>query len=258
MEITVELEGSPELIWDAIATANGISAWFIPTDLEERVGGVVRFHMGESASEGSITGWDAPRRLEYVEPDWAALAGREGAPVTPLVTEFLVEAISGGTCVLRVVTSAFGAGAEWEQEFLDDMERGWRPFFENLRLYLRHFPGQTVTSLSVAADAPGTVDALWKVLRDATGAHQVGDEVSVVGTVGRVERVGVPPGPKEMLIRVGEPVPGMIGVFAHDAGEGRSFAAVEGYLFSDDAPGYVEREGAAWKAWLEGLVVNAR
>ena len=46
-----------------------------------------------------------------------------GAPVTPLATEFLVEAQSGGTCVLRVVSSAFGTGADWEQEFFDEMER---------------------------------------------------------------------------------------------------------------------------------------
>jgi|AntDryMetagUQ889_1029465.scaffolds.fasta_scaffold58144_1 hypothetical protein len=25
--------------------------------------------------------------------------------------------------------------------------------------------------------------------------------------------------------------------------------AIQGYLFSDDAPGYVEREQQAWKAW---------
>ena len=44
-------------------------------------------------------GGNRPAASPYEEPDWAALAGHEGAPVTPLVTEFLVEAQSGGTCV---------------------------------------------------------------------------------------------------------------------------------------------------------------
>ena len=90
-----ELPGTPEQVWDAIATANGISSWFLPTDLEERLGGAVSFHMGETSSDGTITGWDPPRRIEYEEPDWASLVGREDADVTPLVTEFLVEATSG-------------------------------------------------------------------------------------------------------------------------------------------------------------------
>ena len=50
LELTFEMPGTPEQVWDAIATANGISAWFLPTDLEEREGGAVAFHMGETGS----------------------------------------------------------------------------------------------------------------------------------------------------------------------------------------------------------------
>src|SRR5262245_16618859 len=99
MEFTVELPNSAEDVWEAVATANGISSWFLPTEMEERVGGRVVFHMGESSSEGTVTGLDPPRQIVYEEPNWADLAGQEGAAVTPLVTEFLVEAQSGGSCV---------------------------------------------------------------------------------------------------------------------------------------------------------------
>jgi uncharacterized protein YndB with AHSA1/START domain len=58
IEITVEVPGTPEQVWDAIATAQGLSAWFLPAELEEREGGAVCFHMGEGiSSEGTITGW---------------------------------------------------------------------------------------------------------------------------------------------------------------------------------------------------------
>jgi hypothetical protein len=40
---------------------------------------------------------------------------------------------------------------------------------------------------------------------------------------------------------------------AFDKDDGTTMAAVQGWLFSDDAPAYVEREQGAWKAWLEGL-----
>ena len=34
-------------------------------------------------------------------------------------------------------------GAEWEREFFDHMMSSWAPFFDNLRLYLTHFPAST-------------------------------------------------------------------------------------------------------------------
>ncbi|MGH3896715.1 MAG: SRPBCC family protein [Pseudonocardiaceae bacterium] len=190
MELTFELPGTPEQVWAAIATANGISSWMMPTDLEEREGGAICFHMGDMDSSGTVTGWDPPRRFAYEEPDWAALAGHEGAPVTPLVSEFLVDARSGGRCVLRVVTSGFGTGAEWEREFFADMETYWAPSFDHLRLYLAHFPGQQATLLSVATEVPGSADAVLSAIRQGLGAEEVGHKVDTRGITGQVERIG--------------------------------------------------------------------
>jgi hypothetical protein len=39
-------------------------------------------------------------------------------------------------------------------------------------------------------------------------------------------------------------------------GDGKTLARVEGYLFSDGAPAYVERERSGWKAWLDDLAVQ--
>jgi len=108
-EVSVEVPGTPEQVWDAIATANGISSWMMPTEIEEREGGAVVFHMGpDVSSEGTVTGWDLPRPVVYEEPEWAALGGKEDADVTPLVTEFLVEATSGGavSCAWSAARSA--------------------------------------------------------------------------------------------------------------------------------------------------------
>lgn len=255
MERTFELPGTPEQVWDAIATAEGISSWFLPTEVEEREGGAICAHMGEIDSPGTITAWDPPRRLVYEEPEWAAMVGRADAPVTPMVSEFLVEAQSGGICLLRLTTSAFGTGADWEGEFFEDMQKNWLPFFDNLRLYLTHFPGQHATTLSVSADVPGEADAVWSEVRRALGAAEAGQPFEARGHRGHVERVSSSPGPNELLLRITDPVPGLLSFFAYGKSDGVAMAVVGGYLFSDEAAEYVQREQPAWQAWLEGLAV---
>ena len=254
MELAIELPGTPEQVWRAIATSEGITSWFIPTEVEERQGGAIVTHMGPDAeSPGTVTGWDPPRRFAYEEPDWASLVGREGAPVTPLATEFLVEAQSGGTCVVRVVTSAFGTGADWEQEFFREMERGWKPFFDHLRLYLAHFPGQRATLLSVSKEVPGPADPVTDAMRRALGVTGFGEAVDARGLTGRVASVNE----VEVLLHLTGPVPGFLGFYAYEKGDGQSLAQVSGYLFSAEAPAFVERETPAWQAWLDELAVPA-
>jgi uncharacterized protein YndB with AHSA1/START domain len=255
MELRLELPGTPDQVWDALATADGLSAWFLRTDLEEREGGAVCFHMGDDgSSEGVITSWEPPRRLVYEEPHWATLSGHGEAPVTPMVSEFVVEARSGGTCVVTVVTSAFGTGAEWEREFFDDMERHWTPFFDHLRLYLAQFPGQRATTMEANGDAvPGSAEALRSAMRRDLGATEAGRRIDARGIIGEVERIGE----VEMLVKLTAPVRGYLAFWAYDKDDGTAWGQIVGYFFSEDAPAYVKREQAAWKAWAEGLTVHA-
>ena len=76
LEFSVEVPGTPEQVWQAIATAKGMSAWFAPTEMEEREGGSLHFTMGsEMGSDGEVTAWEPPHRLVYTwhlrqdEPD---------------------------------------------------------------------------------------------------------------------------------------------------------------------------------------------
>jgi uncharacterized protein YndB with AHSA1/START domain len=253
LEFSVEVPGTPEQVWRAIATAKGMSAWFLPTEMEERQGGSLHFSMGpEMGSDGQVTRWDPPHRIEY-EEDWAALMGKDPDALSPLTSEFLVEARSGGTCVVHVTSSGFGTGADWESEFWDDMGTQWKPFFDNLRLYLSYFPGQEATQLDVTASHPGDAEAVWSALRDALGLGDEGAEVEVRGATGTVERVGE----RQTLVRLTSPVPGMLSVFAYAEGEGEATAGVRAYLFSADAADYVRNEEPAWRAWLQELSVPA-
>ncbi len=250
-DFSVEVRATPEQVWHAIASADGINSWFMPTDLDERPGGAIVAHMGDTDSEGTVTGWDPPRRFAYEEPEWAGLAGHDSAAVTPLATEFLVEAQSGGTCVVRVVSSAFGTGAAWESEFFEEMGTYWEPFFDLLRLYLDRFPGQRATTVAVDADVPGRREDLTRAVAGTLGVSDVGHGFHALGMTGSVVRVS----DVFLVVSVTDPVPGYVSFVCFDKGDGVGSAVMSGWLFGEDAAGFVERETPAWQDWLRVLQV---
>ena len=158
MERTYEVAATPEQVWDAIATADGISAWMVPTRLDPQIGGEVSFDLGGFWLSGVVTDYTPNRRFAYEEPwpiadraedipaemvEWFKAMGvplsevyRDLSSATPIATEFLVESASGGSCVIRVVTSVYGSGADWENEFFAQMIADVIPIFDNLA---RHF-----------------------------------------------------------------------------------------------------------------------
>jgi len=134
-----ELAATPEQVWDAIATSDGISAWMVPTRLDPQIGGEVSFDHGPFRSTGVITGYTPNQRFAYEEPwpmtdgmrEWVAdtagheVTDEELASISPIATEFMIEAASGGSCILRVVSSSYGSGADWENEYFTEMAAGW-------------------------------------------------------------------------------------------------------------------------------------
>lgn len=157
-ERSYEVAASPEQVWHAIATAEGISAWMVPTRLDPRIGGEVVFDFGAFTSTGVVTDYTPNARLAYEEPwpiaeraedlpaemaEWFASIGvpladvyRDRPSLGAVASEFLVESVSGGSCVIRVVTSAYGTGAEWEHEFFAEMMAGWVEILERLAAHL--------------------------------------------------------------------------------------------------------------------------
>ena len=135
MERTYEVAATPEQVWDAIATADGISAWMVPTRLDPQIGGAVSFDVG-FWSHGIVTDYTPTRRFAYAEPwpmaDHMPTADHDLSSLTPIATEFLIESASGGSCVIRVVSSAYGSGADWENEFFAEMIDGWLAMLDNL------------------------------------------------------------------------------------------------------------------------------
>ena len=65
VQAEVEVPGTPEEVWQAIATGPGISSWFVPTRGRRARGRhrVSHFGPGSMDSAGTITTWEPPRRF---------------------------------------------------------------------------------------------------------------------------------------------------------------------------------------------------
>jgi uncharacterized protein YndB with AHSA1/START domain len=244
----VEVPGTPEQVWEAIATGPGISAWFVPTEVDERKGGTITQHHGAGMDfAGEVSAWEPPRRFAY-ETEWRPT---EAASLERTAVEFLVEARAGGTCVVRVVNSGFGSGADWDRA-MESTRRGWPSALDNLRLYLTHFPGQRPASFAAGAEAEGSAEDVWRTLTAALGlsdpaegdrATAAPDAPPLAGTVERASD-------GELALRIEEPGPGLAYVGAGGPGD-RTYAFVRAYLYGDDASAVAAQAGSDWQAWLD-------
>ena len=155
IELEVEVTGTPEEVWAAIATGPGISSWYVPHRIEEIEGGDASASFGPGMDvAGRVTGWEPPYRFAY--------QGVEGGP--QLAFEWFVESREGGVCTVRLVNSGFGTGTEWDDHF-DAMTEGWRTFMLNLQLHLAEFRGRpAVASLPMGSwEVDSPTDAWTKV-----------------------------------------------------------------------------------------------
>ncbi len=237
IENRIEVPGTPEQVWEAIATGPGIEAWFVPATVE---GGRVALDMGSGLEDaGAVTESAPPHRFVY-EEEWAAV---DGEPPGRLASEFIVEARSGGTCVVRLVSTLHAEDSEGWDDVLKTMEEGWSVYLLNLRAYLTHFPGQRCAT--VMASGTGT----WAGLVGALGLTDAapGEHVTTTGAptlAGTVEYRGE----RELMLRLTAPAPGIALVYAY-AWRETMRTNVHLYLF-EGSHGIAEREAPRWREWF--------
>jgi uncharacterized protein YndB with AHSA1/START domain len=250
VQAEVEVPGTPEEVWQAVATGPGISSWFVPSEVEARVGGAVTASFGPGMdSVATITAWDPPRRFVADSRD-------DMGPGDPTVaTEWIVEARSGGTCVVRVVHSWFASSDDWDDQF-EGHEHGWVAFFRVLRLYLTHFRGQPCSAFQLMGIGPEPKSRAWDALIGSLGltgaaaGQQVKTPAGAPPLAGLIERVGPAEYPEELLIRLAEPAPGLARLFAMSMG-GQIYLPIHIYLYGDQAPAAVARTEPSWQAWMK-------
>jgi uncharacterized protein YndB with AHSA1/START domain len=251
VQVEVEVPGTPEEVWQAIATGPGISSWFVPAEFEERDGKPVAMKLSfgpgmEPRSE--VTLWDPPRTFALTADGWAP-----GSP--PIANEWSVETRGGGICVVRIVQSLFASTDDWDHQ-LEGAKLGLASFLEILRLYLTHFRGQRSTIMKWMAPAPGTEADAWEALTSALGLKglRVGQRLTAPAGVPALSGVVeyVTQRPYDALLRLDKPGPGVAALGAVNfPGGGPSMVALNFYLYGDRAAGTVAHETPRWDAWFQ-------
>lgn len=251
VQVEVEVKGTPEQVWQAIATGPGISSWFVPAKVEGRVGGAIECDFGGGAVISStITSWQPPHRYTVEDANWLP-----GGP--PVATEWIVEARAGGTCVVRVVHSLFASTDDWDDQ-IAHTESGWPGYFRVLRHYLEHHAGEPAAAFVLTVPVAEGAEQTWNTLSRALGAPapRVGQAVRVeapgvtpiAGTVQAID--DVPQGKGAMLV-LREPAPGVLLASAMDC-MGMRMATLQGFYYGDRAAA-AARDQPRWQEWLTGL-----
>ena len=245
IELEIEVSGRPEEVWRAVATGPGISSWYVPHTVEERAGGVGTASFGpepEMQISGRVAVWEPPHRVVF--------DGGDG--VDGLAFEWTVEARDDATCVVRLVNSGFGTGAEHDAQY-DGMVEGWRLFMFNLRLHLEHFAGQTATAALPMAMWAGPRQAAWATLASGLGIP----DAPVVGE--RIEATA--PDAPALAGTVADVSPRWVALILDRPAPGTAFLAVEGdgdhvtvsiwsYLYGPEGATAAERDDPLWRRWL--------
>jgi uncharacterized protein YndB with AHSA1/START domain len=245
IRLQIQVPGTPEDVWEAVATGPGITSWFVPTTMHESGGRVqsvdMEFFPG-SVESGKVAAYDAPRRFVY-ETD-----GADGSPA--LAYEWLVEPREDGTCLVRLVNSGLGADGDGQY---NSMHSGWQLFLNNLRLYLTHFPKQACAPILVSGQAGGTLEQAWQALTDALGldGHQVGETVAATAT-GAPELSGVVERsmPGMLTLIMDKPGAGIAFLSAESMGEGAVRISAYLYFFGADAQRTAATAEPQWREWM--------
>lgn len=245
VQTEVEVPGTPETVWEAIATGPGISSWFVPAEVDGRVGGKTVCHFGPGDtmdSVATITEWQPPHRFS---------AETEEGPGT-VATEWIVEAKSGDTCTVRVVHSWFAENDDWDNQFEGHAE-GWLSFFKILRFYLEHFPGEASALIQLAAQSSDRVSAAFERLMGPLGIGRGSEgqavDVKAPELAGDVLEVQDTPEGFSVILRLDKPgraIAHMIGLPMGDT----LYVSVRFYLYGPEAIARAGEIEAEWQALL--------
>ncbi len=248
VQVEVEVPGTPEEVWQAIATGPGISSWFVPTAFEDSGGKPVAVTMNfgpgmESRSE--VTTWDPPQMFAAQGEGWG------GSP--PIATEWCVEARAGGVCVVRVVHSLFSSTDDWDGQ-LEATESGWPGFFRTLRIYLTHFRGQGSALVQFVVPVAAPEAQAWETLTAALGVKGLSVGQHWTTPAGAPAHSGVlehlTQSPYDALLRLDKPGPGVAALGAFSFG-GSSMVALNFYHYGEQAAETAARETPRWQAWIQ-------
>lgn len=147
LEKRIETTATPQQVWKAIATPEGIRQWYAPVaEVVPGEGGTMQLSWGEGMTGTlDIVVWESGRHLRVAGPERTPPGkGTRGR----LIQDWTIDTLAGKT-QLRLVESGFGADASWNEEYASH-ERGWNQFLavlEHALTFHRDRPGRQVEFL---------------------------------------------------------------------------------------------------------------
>lgn len=255
VEMELVVPGTPEQVWQAMATGPGYTGWFVRAEVEPRVGGRLTFDFGEGAqAHGEVTAWEPPHHFGYVEREWDG-----DAP--PVATEIAISSRSGDRCLVRMVHSLFTELDDWDDQ-MEGFESGWVGFFEVLRVYLAHFAGAPAAQFVLKKPTGGDALTAWARLCDELGlaGANVGERRTSTGPeawTGVVERVSQDAMQRDVLVRVDGPTPGVVIVGTYDSTAAGTSVSLARYYYGEDAATHAAEGRERWRLWLDDRFAGA-
>lgn len=249
VQVEVQVPGTQEEVWRAIATGPGISSWFVPTRSEEREGGQLVCTFGPGMDcPATIALWEAPRRF--------VTEGTMGPPGSPIVaTEWSVQALAGEKCVVRVMHSMFASTDEWDNQ-LEGLEEGWPAYFRILQRYLESYKGLPCSAMQFIGFSSESEMKAWKKAGGELGLLGVAEGQRWIAPdgfpriAGVVDTLGQGMHSSTVLVRLDTPAPGSAYMGAFSCG-GMVQVYVAIYLYGPGAQNAVTRDEPIWQAWMD-------
>lgn len=132
IEMETDIRATPEAVWNALATGEGLEQWFPPhAKVEGGVGGTIWLSWGD--------GIEGTAKIEVWEPESRLRSGEEWGGVHSSI-EWTITAQSGGMTRVRLVHAGFGPEAQWD-DYYEGTTAGWTYFLLHLKHYLERFSG---------------------------------------------------------------------------------------------------------------------
>jgi uncharacterized protein YndB with AHSA1/START domain len=175
IELSVELDASPEDVFRAVTDGTEIAKWLAPearvTPPEGGKKGRVWISWGGGMdAEHEIEVFDPPKRIRHP-------SGKNGETKAQLYADWSIEAREGGKATLRLVHSGFSAGADWDGEY-ESHKRGWMLMLQNLRHYFARHAQEPASHLPFFSKVESPRATIWKTLLGKLGfsaSPKVGD-----------------------------------------------------------------------------------
>ncbi len=163
VEREIQIDAPVEAVWKALTDADELTRWF---PLEARVtpgpGGTIwmRWDDASDLDDTRIEIWAPERHLRTVG---------QGGTWVGIATDYYLQSRAGGSgTVLRVVSSGFGAGENWD-DLLQAFGNGWDFELRGLRHYLERHRGRKRVAAWARAKYSCTDEEAWTRLTGPDG-----------------------------------------------------------------------------------------